>query len=275
MPAARQLFQETFRPAVLLLRLYRLLDNDDVRTEGVQVDELRKIIGAQQNEELLLVLNDVFLGLVREAAELRRGELRRESLKNLLRQAVVSGCTAMEAFIQFLLRENLVTVIRLKGRDFFPADREVRGYFQDFQFSLDNIFRILEGAEEDPQLFVANRILGHFKYKNLGSDKAVKTAGMMLGLDAPWHQIAVHLDRNEGELVESVKKAFDRRNDIVHRGDWDTIELTGNRQDINYQWTEQSVLTIRSVCETLDELVSRRIEELRVTREPREETTIR
>jgi hypothetical protein len=193
MPAARQLFQETFRPARLLLGLYRLLDNDGVRTEGMRVDELRRMLGAQQNEELLLVLNDVFLGLVREAADVRQGELRRESLQNLLRQAVVSGCTAMETFIQFLLRDNLAAVIRLKGRDFFPTDREVRGYFQDFQFSLDNIFRILDGAEEDPQLFVANRILGHFKYKNLGSEKAVKTAGMMLGLESPWHQIAVHL----------------------------------------------------------------------------------
>jgi hypothetical protein len=275
MPAARQLFQETFRPAVLLLGVYRLLDNDGIHTEGVHVEELRKMLGVKQDEELLLVLNDVFLGLVREAAEVRKGELRRESLKNLLRQAVVSGSTAMESFVQFLLRDNLVTVIRLKGRDFFPADKEVRSYFLDFQFSLDNIFRILEGAEEDPHLFVANKILGHFKYKNLGSEKAIKTAGMMLGLDSPWRQIAAHLDRDESELVEVIRKAFDRRNDIVHRGDWETVELTGDRQDINYQWTEQAVLTIRSVCETLDELVSRRIEELKVAREPQEETSRR
>lgn len=33
MPAAQQFFEETFRPAKLLLDVYRLLDNDAVMTE--------------------------------------------------------------------------------------------------------------------------------------------------------------------------------------------------------------------------------------------------
>lgn len=271
MPAARQLFQETFRPATLLLGAYRMLDNDGVLTEGKRLEELRAMIGATSEEELLLILNDVFLGLVREAAEVRKGELRTESLKNLLRQGVVCGCTAMESFLQYLLFDNLQTVIRLKGRDFFPRDKEVKGYFQDFHFSLDNVARILGPSDdEDPYLFVANKLLGHFRFKNLGSDKAVRTAGLMLGLEAPWSEIATHLDRDEAELVDCIKKAFNRRNNIVHLGDWDSVELAGQRQDINYQWTEQSVLTIRSVCETLDELVAKRVDELKAMREPQE-----
>ena len=96
----------------------------------------------------------------------------------------------------------------------------------------------------------------------------------MLGLEAPWSEIATHLDRDEAELVDCIKKAFNRRNNIVHLGDWDSVELAGQRQDINYQWTEQSVLTIRSVCETLDELVAKRVDELKAMREP-QETAVR
>src|SRR2546425_6792899 len=107
MPGARQFFDETFRPAKLLLDVYRLLDNDSVQTEGDWMRRLRLLVGAHQEEELLLIWNGVFLGLVLEAAAVRKSALKREVLKNLLRQAVVCACTAMESYLQGLLDENL------------------------------------------------------------------------------------------------------------------------------------------------------------------------
>ena len=162
MPAARQFIPGNFPARHALVGCLPDARQRWCPYRGQRLEELRAMIGATSEEELLLILNDVFLGLVREAAEVRKGELRTESLKNLLRQGVVCGCTAMESFLQYLLFDNLQTVIRLKGRDFFPRDKEVKGYFQDFHFSLDNVARILGPSDdEDPYLFVANKLLGH------------------------------------------------------------------------------------------------------------------
>ena len=72
MPAAQQFFEETFRPAKLLLDVYRLLDNDAVMTEHDWLCQLRPLVAAKDDEELLLIWNGVFLGLVKEAAAFSR-----------------------------------------------------------------------------------------------------------------------------------------------------------------------------------------------------------
>ena len=64
MPAAQQFFEETFRPAKVLLDLYRLLDNEDILTEHDWIRRLRELVGAQAEEELLLLWNGVFLARV-------------------------------------------------------------------------------------------------------------------------------------------------------------------------------------------------------------------
>jgi len=81
MPAATQFFEETFRPAKLLIEVYRLLDNDGIQTEHDWIKQLRPLVGAGADEELMLLWNGVFLGLVMEAASVRKSSLRRDVLK--------------------------------------------------------------------------------------------------------------------------------------------------------------------------------------------------
>jgi hypothetical protein len=271
MPAAWQFFEETFRPAKLLLDVYRLLENEDVHSDHKWLEHLRPLVGAKDEEELLLIWNGVFLGLVTEAAGVRKSSLRREVLKNLLRQSVVCACTAMESYVQVLLEEHLTEVIRLRGYDLWPkGDKEATEYFRDFNLGLDGALRLIAG-DSDPFATLARSLLGYFKYKNLGSDRAVKTAGMMLGLDAPWKQIAQRLGRDEADLVNVIRAIFKRRNDIVHRGDRQLGQEAGPRQDLSYEWTKQAVETVENVCLSLEALVSERIRELRSMRELREE----
>jgi hypothetical protein len=93
----RQTFEDNMRPAVLLLRVYRLLDsNDNILSEGDMINRLREIVRASADEDLMLIYNEIFLGLVRERAQVPRSTLRQVTLCHLLRQAVVASCTALE-----------------------------------------------------------------------------------------------------------------------------------------------------------------------------------
>lgn len=56
MPNARQFFEETFRPAKLLIEVYRLLDNDGIQTEHDWIKQLRPLVGAGADEELMLLM---------------------------------------------------------------------------------------------------------------------------------------------------------------------------------------------------------------------------
>lgn len=272
MPAALQFFDETFRPAKLLLDVYRLLDNERIETDHDWITQLRTLVGAKGEEELLLIWNGVFLGLVMEAAAVRKSTLRREALKNLLRQSVVCACTAMESYLQVLLEENLTEVVRLRGYDMWPkGDKEAIEYFKDFNLGLEGALRLI-ASDSDPFGTLARRLLGYFKYKNLGSDKAVKTAGVMLGLETPWKQIADHLDRDEKDLINGIRTTFKRRNNIVHRGDRDVGDEAGPRENLSYEWSKQAVETIENVCMTFGELTSKRLSELKAMQEPEEES---
>jgi hypothetical protein len=161
--------------------------------------------------------------------------------------------------------------MRMRGYDFWPkGDKEAMEYFRDFNPGLEGALRLIAG-DSDPFATLARSLLGYFKYKNLGSDKALKTAAMMLGVDSPWKRIAQRLGRDETDLVNVIRAIFKRRNDIVHRGDRELGQEAGPRQDLSYEWTKQAVETVENVCLSLEALVQQRLMELRSVREPHEE----
>src|ERR1700687_1420717 len=89
-------FEDNLRPAKLMLQVYRLLDcGDRVVTDGVFVERLRDLVRASAAEDLMVVQNEIFLGLVRERAEMPKATLKNITLSHLLRQAVVASCTAL------------------------------------------------------------------------------------------------------------------------------------------------------------------------------------
>ena len=181
----------------------------------------------------------------------------------------------MESYLQVLLDEDLTEVITLRGYDVWPkGDKEAIEYFKDFNLGLEGGLRLIVG-DSDPFATLARSLLGYFKFKNLGSDKAVKIAGMMLGLDSPWKQISQHLGRDEADLINSIRATVKRRNDIVHRGDRELGQEAGPRQELTYEWTKHAVETVENVCLSLGELTNRRLAELRSMRESAEASTTR
>jgi hypothetical protein len=260
MLSPRQLFEDNIRPAELMLKVYRLLEHDAPKTDGDMVQALRDLVKAEADEGLMVIYNEIFLGLIRERAQIAPSAIRRSALHNLLRQAVVTACTAMETYLPMLLRSGLEVVIEAKGRDFVPRDSEVAEQFKDLTFNLSEVLRVL--ADPDP-LFIANKMTRFLDFRYLSGKRGIHVTGSLLGIENPWGQIAKGLHRNEADLKTIVNDTVNRRNDIVHRADRGRRDLDGPAQEITYSWALQAVDSIKHVCLCLDELVAARIAELR------------
>jgi hypothetical protein len=262
MPIPRQIFEDNIRPADLLLRVYRLLDtNDQLETEGQMVEALRKLVQAGGSEDLMLVYNEIFLGLIREGAQMPSSTLKRISLAHLLRQSVVAACTGLDTYLPALLRENLPISIRALGRDFVPReDHSINTYLKALTFSLDETMRLI--GDPNAADYISNKLLGLANFSYLSSKKGVHVVGRFLGLSKPWGQIAEHLMRDSKELTTILDETVRRRNDIIHRADRSQDNPQGEPQEINFSWARQSVDTIQHICLALDELVAARMKEL-------------
>lgn len=257
----RQTFEDNMRPAELLLRVYRLLENDGIRSDGEMVDTLRHMLGSSAEEDLMLVYNELFLGLVRERAQLPRSTLRQTTLHHLLRQAVVASATALETYLPALLQANLPTIIRVRGRDFINRnDSTVLEYFEDMTFTLDETLRLL--SDKNAAEYISGKILSRTKFKYLSSRKGVHVVGALLGLHGPWQAISEHLGRDRKELMNTMEETITRRNDIVHRADRSQMDPAGAVQDISFAWTQQAVDTVKHICLAMDELVTSRVAEI-------------
>ena len=261
MLSPRQIFEDNIRPADLLLKVFRLLEHDALNTEEALLSSLRELVKAEKDESLLVISNGIFLGLIRELAEVPPSAIKRSALCNLLRQAVVTASTALETYLPILLRDNLPEVIRLRGRDFVPRNDEAfKNQFQELKFDLDEVVRVL--VDPDP-LFVANKMISSLNFSYLNGRRGIHVTGVLLGLDNPWSLIAGQLGRSEAEIKKTLDVTVKRRNDIVHRADRSQDEPAGPAQDIGYPWAKQAVETIRVVCLALDGLVTTRLNELK------------
>jgi len=260
MVSPRQTFEDNIRPAELLLRVYRLLECDTIHTNDELVVKMRAAVGADADEELMVIYNEIFVGLIRERAQISPSSLKKSALNNLLRQSVVAACTALDAYLPSLLRTNLPVIIQAKGRDFFPQDQELRDYFKELTFDLHETLRLLK--DPNAPLYIANKILGLTAFKYLSSKKGIHAVGALLSLEKPWNQIASKLQRDKGELMKVIDETTRRRNDIVHRADRSQADLDGGLQEIGYAWSKQAVDTIMHVCFALDELVDTQMMQL-------------
>jgi hypothetical protein len=255
-----QIFEDNIRPAELMLKVYRLLHHDAPQSDGELVQSLRSLVNANSEESLLVIYNEVFLGLIRERAQILPSTLRIAALSNLLRQAVVSACTALETYLPALLTRHLDEVIRYKGRGFIPSEPEIATQCRTLTFSIDEVVRLLN--DPDP-FFVANKLVGHLKHTYLTGARGVQVTGLLLSIPKPWAALAKRLNRDDKELRKTIETTVSRRNDIVHRADRSELEAEVEQQEITYSLAHQAVETIRVVCLCLDEIVAERLTQLR------------
>lgn len=258
-------FESHFKAAQVMLKVYRLLDSDLSRSdEDSFVPKLREMMSWDTEEPLVLLLNDLFLGAVRERADLAPAFFERPNLSLLLRQAVVSSCTAMDVFFPSLLETHLPAVIQVRQRNFLPGAGEVRTLFQDFRLKLDEVVPFLEEEEvEDRWSLLTRRVLHYCRGKTLSNVDGVSAVMLMLGVNDPWRQIAGRAGTTQSALQGQIRTLVKRRNDIVHRGDRLVGKTEGPPESIDYAWTYSHLNAVESVAHACDALAKENIEALR------------
>jgi hypothetical protein len=269
MLSPRQIFDDNIRPADLLLKVYRLLEHDAPSTEAGILRTLRELVHADQDESLTVIYNEIFLGLIRERAEVAPKLIRKSALCNLLRQAVVIACTGLETYLPAVMNAHFDELISIKGRSFVSIkDKELAGHLAAMKFELPDVLRLL--ADPDT-LFVANKVR-HYLETNLSGRRGIHVVGVMFGLEEPWTEIGARLSRKPTELGKLIDDTVSRRNDIVHRADRNKTDMTGDAQPIAPAFAMQAVDTIRHVVTCLDDLIQEQMKQLRSIAEPLQET---
>ncbi len=258
-------FESHFKAAQVMLKVYRLLDSEvDQSDNDSFVPKLREMMSWETDEPLVVLLNDLFMGAVRERADLPSSFFGRTNLSLLLRQAVVASASALDVFVPALLETHLPTVIQIRQRNFLPAAGDVKSLFQDFRLKLDEVVPFLEEEEAaDRWDLLTRRILDYCRNKTLSNVNGVSAVMLMLGVDDPWQQIARRAGTTQSGLQNQVKTLVKRRNDIVHRGDRLVGRTEGPAESIDYAWTYSHLNALESVVHACDALARENIKSLR------------
>ncbi len=252
-------FESNFRTAETLLKVYRLLDAPDgPQTEHTLMRGVRDLLMANDDEELILLYNELFLGIVREQANVRPAVFKADSLSMLLRQAVVAACSAVDVYYPVLLRQHLSHVIAVKQRNFLPNDGLTKDFLKDFRLKLDEGLRLI--SDPEPAKVLGDLFVEHLKSKTLSNSHGVAVALQILSVEDSWHKLAQQIGQPKEALMKQFDALVSRRNDIVHRGDRSSKDPAGPVQPIVYSWADSHIHTARSVVQASDELVKRQMQ---------------
>lgn len=246
----RDVFEAHYRSAEVLLRVHRLLESDDgPQRDHELIPRLRDVIRCTRDEEVILLLNQLFVGVVREQAGLNLLFFRRDTLDLLLRQSVVAACSALDVIVPHLLETYLPAVIRVRQRNFLPNDGEVREVFRGFSLKLDDIWPLAEEDDRDARWgMIARRVLDYCGNQTLSNERGIAAGLALLGIEKPWGQIASRAGEDERSLRGRLVRAVARRNDIVHRADRAKTDPQGPAQAIDYVWTDNHVGAVRTIA---------------------------
>lgn len=256
-------FNAHFRAAEGLRKLYRLLESESADGHQALMAQLRDLVRVRTEEEAFLLINDLFTGLVREQAQLSSSFFRQPNLGLLLRQSVVSACTALDVFFPALLETHLPAVIRVKQRNWQPADGDARDLLKDFRLRVEDLPALLEAevAGERWQLF-ASRVIGHLRDKTLSNPQGIQATMAILGVDRPWERIAESSGITATALRSQVQSVVRRRNNIVPRGDRASGDMDGEADPIDYAWANAHVNAVNSTATACDSLAQAAVREL-------------
>jgi len=222
------------------------------------------MVECSADESLILLLNDLFLGLVRQdRANVADAFFKQDNLALLLRQAVVSAYTAMDVFFPALLEAHLPTVVRIRQRNTVPKEGDVGDLFRDFRLKMEDLPPILEEDEATSRWdILARRMLDHCSQRTLSNPQGINAVMLLLGVETPWKQIAARAGLDEKGLRAQIQSLSKRRNDIVHRGDRLLGQTDAAPQPIDYAWTRSHVNAVESVVAACDRLAMQAIERL-------------
>lgn len=248
----REFFETRYRSVEVLLRVYRLLESSDEGEpfdNAVLLQKVRDVIASPEDEKLILIMNHIFMGIVREQAELSPAFFRRENLRLLLRQAIVAACSALDVLLPALLDYYLPQMMTVLGTTYVPHDAETRAFFNSFRLKLDDLWIFIEEPERERRLGLGvERILAYCKDQALANERGIAATLSLLTIEKPWPSIAAIAGEKESALRERIRRAVARRNNIIHRADRVEDNVMGPLAPIDYVWTLNHVTAIQTVA---------------------------
>lgn len=261
-------FEDNVRPALLMLDVYKILKTDSGPVDTHELlAALRSAVSIDDEEDLLFFQSELFLGIIRERADMSKARFKPRILTSLLRQAVVCAATALETYLPSMLRYHLPEVIKLTGRDFLSGKQTAVEWLKDVSFSVPDVMDIWGLPAPDMAYRLSDKIFGKCNFSYLSSMKGIEVVGNMLQIDDPADAVSQHLGREVADIRKSIKSIITRRNDIVHRADRAQDDPVGDQQEITHEWAKHGVDTIDCTCRALSTLVDDRIEEIRSSSE--------
>lgn len=254
-------FTTHFRAAQMMLKVHHILGTPEgPRNQDPLIDPLRALVMASDDEELLLIKSDIFLGLVRDLAGVQVSDLKRDSLNMLLRQAIVAACSAMDVYFPSLLRTHLPAVIEIKQRNAWPPEKQSAGFLRDLRLKPEQVLRIMYDAE--PVRVFSELLFEQIKDQTLSNLNGVVATLQLLGVEDPQKKLSDHLQVKADLLNAQFEKLVSRRNDIVHRADRSKQNPSGPMQAITYAAAENFVNFAGSIVQASDALVEQQIARL-------------
>lgn len=260
----RDIFEAHYRSAEVLLRVYRLLESDEgPKRDDQMMPQLRQLLSCKDDEELILLMNQLFMGVVRENAEVTLSFFRKENLDLLLRQSVVAACSALDVFLPALLETYLPTVIQVRQRNFVPADGETRAFFTNFRLKLEDIWPLAEEESMDARWgMIARRVLDYCRGETLSNERGITATMSLLGIEKPWERVAAQVGEKERALRDKLKTVVNRRNSIIHRADRPATDPQGAATPIDYVWTQNHVGAVRIISLACYDLAREKVRDL-------------
>ena len=176
---SRQIFEDNIRPADLLLKVFRLLEHDAPTPKTRLVEDRCGRWSRRKDEGLIVIYNEIFLGLIRERAEVPPASIKHSALCNLLRQSVVTASTALETYPPNLAAgQSARSDSGCEGGISCPRNDEAfKDQFKELKFDLDEAVRIF--VDPDP-LFVANKMISSLNFSYLNGRRGIHITGVLL-----------------------------------------------------------------------------------------------
>lgn len=238
---AKQAFDDNIADAYALVALARSLRNK--RSRAMR-RELRESIGrarrfpAKEWDKLDCAESEELLVIFRPGANITRTDLTESSLRPLLRQALVVGCTSIETYVADRVLELLGPALQMDPRP--PRLLDVRMTVGDW---LE-----IEKSYKRKGWGLRQVIEEHVREAASPAPSSIGMLFSMVGQPGIWQRVDKHRKLPKASSERNLEEVYARRNKIAHTGD----RIGQGRAVIGADEVEDALAEIEDIVGALD-----------------------
>ncbi|MGH2451432.1 MAG: HEPN domain-containing protein [Candidatus Limnocylindria bacterium] len=241
-PTARQAFNDNLADAEALVAVVQALENRRVRRMRRELRErLGSALGLPQKhwENLDCIESDDLFAIFKPGGRVNRDSLSEQSLRPLLRQALVAACAAVETFVGDRVMERLRGALDSEPRPTRLLDLPMT--VEDWLWIEESYERRRWGLREVVEAEVRKR-----------ASPAPSQIGVVFGIVGErglWKRVDKRRGVRAGASEEALDRIYERRNRIAHQGD----RLGHGRATISIDEVVSDLRCIASIVERVSD----------------------